>query len=163
MQPSKATSANSLESKVFKILKGIGVEQSSYHGGSLNGKDIKKIMSNATYLFDKFSALSKSGKQDDCKLEDDDIDALCAHFKLVFVLWDGAFALAWKKNPTMDNSHQYQQSVKAAVMGNVNLGLTITPKVHLMFKHVRWQMDNIKGGLGNKMEDWIEELHQVSK
>jgi hypothetical protein len=42
MLSSKATSANSLKLKVFKILKGNGVEQSSYHGGSLNGKDIKK-------------------------------------------------------------------------------------------------------------------------
>jgi hypothetical protein len=82
---------------------------------------------------------------------------------LVFVLWDGAFALAWKKNPTTDNSHQYQQYVKAAVMGHVTLGLTITPKVYLMFKHVRWQMDNIKGELGDKMEDWIEKVHQVGK
>jgi hypothetical protein len=86
MQSSKATSANSLESEVFKILKGIGVEQSSYHGGSLNGKDIKKVMSNAIFLIDKFSSLLNSGKQDDCELEDDDIDALCAQFKLVFVL-----------------------------------------------------------------------------
>jgi hypothetical protein len=38
MQSCKATSANSLESEVFKILKGIGVKQSSYHGTSLNGK-----------------------------------------------------------------------------------------------------------------------------
>jgi hypothetical protein len=108
MQSSKATSANSLELEVFKILKGIGVEQSSYHGGSLNGKDIKKVMNNAMYsLFDELSSLLKSGKQDNCKLEDNDIDELCIHFNLVFVLWNGAFALAQKKSPTMDNSHQY--------------------------------------------------------
>ncbi len=27
-----------------RLLKEIGVELSSYHGGSLNGKDIKKVM-----------------------------------------------------------------------------------------------------------------------
>jgi hypothetical protein len=105
----------------------------------------------------------KSGKQDNCKLEDDEIDALCKYFKLVCVLWDGVFSLAWKKNPTTDNSQQFQQFVKANVIGHVNLGLSITPKLHLMFKHVRWHMDNIKGGLGNKMEDWIKKLHQVGK
>jgi hypothetical protein len=86
MQSSKTTSTNSLESEVFKILKGIGVEQSSYHGGSLNGKDIKKVRNNATCLFDEFSYLLKSGKRDNCELEDDHIDVLCKHFKLVFVL-----------------------------------------------------------------------------
>ena len=30
-----------------------------------------------------------------------------------------------------------------------------------MLKHVQWQMTNIKGGLGNKMEDWVERLHQT--
>jgi hypothetical protein len=55
-----------MESEVFKIiLKGIEVKQSSYHSGSLNGKDIKKVMNKATHLFDKFSSLLKSGKQDD--------------------------------------------------------------------------------------------------
>ncbi len=41
------------------------------------------------------------------------------------------------------------------------LRCTITPKVHLMLKHVAWQMGKIKGGLGDKMEDWVERLHQT--
>ena len=163
MQSSKATSPNSLESQVFKILKGIGIEQSCYHGGSLNGKDIKKVMNNATYLFDEFSSLLKAGKREDCEFDDEWIDALCQHFKLVFLLWDGAFSLARKKNPTTEHSKQYQQFINAAGIAHVNLGLTIIPKVHLMFKHVRWQMYNIKGGLEDKMEDWIERLHHVGK
>ena len=129
----------------------------------MNGKDIKKVMNNATYLFDKFSSLLTSGKRDDCELSSNVIDSLCQHFKLVLVLWDGAFSLAHKKNPTADDSQQYQQFVNAAVIQHVNLRLTITLKVHLMFKHVRWQMDNIKGGLGDKMEDWIKKSHQVGK
>ena len=53
LQSSKAKSATSLETKLLKVLKTIGVEQSSYHGGSLNGKDIKKVMNNVSYLFDE--------------------------------------------------------------------------------------------------------------
>ncbi len=40
------------------------------------------------------------------------------------------------------------------------LGCPITPKVHMMLRHVEWQMKNIPGGLGDKMEDWVECLHQ---
>ncbi len=29
-----------------------------------------------------------------------------------------------------------------------------------MLKHVQWQMKNLPGGLGDKMEDWVERLHQ---
>jgi len=163
LQSSKAKSATSLETKLFKVLKKIGVEQSSYHGGSLNGKDIKKVMDNASYLFDEFSSILKSGKRSNCELSDDDIDALCRHFQSVFLLWDGAFSYARKINPTENDVIAYQEFVDAAVIGHVSLGLTITTKVHLMLKHVRWQMENIPGGLGDKMEDWVEKQHQMGK
>jgi hypothetical protein len=32
-----------------------------------------------------------------------------------------------------------------------------------MLEHVEWQMTNIRGGLGDKMEDWVERLHQDGK
>ncbi len=70
--------------------------------------------------------MSRIGLGYHCKLDNNDI------VKMVIILWDGAFSLARKKNPTMDNLQQYQQFVKAAVIGHVNLGLTITPKVHLV-------------------------------
>jgi len=63
LQSSKAKSTTSLETKLLKVLTTIGVEQSSYHGGSLNGKDIKKVMNNVPYLFEEFSLILKSGEQ----------------------------------------------------------------------------------------------------
>ncbi len=45
--------------------------------------------------------------------------------------------------------------------GNAALHCTVTPKVHLMLKHVACQMRNIWGGLEDKMEDWVECLHQT--
>jgi hypothetical protein len=29
-----------------------------------------------------------------------------------------------------------------------------------MLRHAQWQMKNIPGGLGDKMEDWVEHQHQ---
>jgi hypothetical protein len=51
MQTAKGRKEHSVETKMFKTLKDIGIELSLYHGRSLNGKDIKKIMNNATYFF----------------------------------------------------------------------------------------------------------------
>ena len=51
MRKAKVRGQQSIETKVFKVLKEIGVELSSYHGGSLNGKDIKKVMNNASHIF----------------------------------------------------------------------------------------------------------------
>jgi hypothetical protein len=64
----------SIETKVFKVLKEIGVELSSYHGGSLNGKDIKNATNNVTHIFDQFAAIFKGGKKEGCQLMDADID-----------------------------------------------------------------------------------------
>jgi hypothetical protein len=94
MQTAKGKKEHSIESKMSKMLKYIGVELSSYHGGSLNGKDTKKVMNNATYFFDGLAVILKEGKRLGSLLSDADINVLCLHFWEVIVLWDGAFLLA---------------------------------------------------------------------
>jgi hypothetical protein len=118
-------------------------------------------MNNASHVFDNFSLVFKDGKRDDCLLLDVEIELLCLHFCEVFVLWDGAFFLARTVNPMEIDVITYQKYVLAAVEGSKTLQCTVTPKVHMMLKHVEWQMMNIRGGLGNKMEDWVERLHQT--
>jgi hypothetical protein len=133
---------------------------SSYHGGSLNGKDVKKVMNNASHIFDQFAAILKEGKRKDCLLSDDDIGLLCLHFWEAYVLWDGAFLLARKIDPTDEDAETYQRFALAALQGSLILQCSITPKVHAMLRHVKWQMKKLPGGLGDKMEDWVERLHQ---
>jgi hypothetical protein len=43
MQAAKGKNKDSVDTKLFKVLKEIGVELSSYHGGSLNGKILKRL------------------------------------------------------------------------------------------------------------------------
>ncbi len=142
------------------MLKEIGVKLGSYHGGSLNGKDIKKVMNNASHLFDKFAAILKEGKRKECLLSDSDIESMCLHFWKVYVLWDGAFLLARTINPTDEDADTYQTFALAAVHNSKMLQCSITPKVHAMLRHIQWQMKNLPGGLGDKM-DWVERLHQL--
>ena len=160
MRKVKVRGQQSIETKVFKVLKEIGVELSSYHGGSLNGKDIKKVMNNASHIFDQFAAIFKGGKREECLLADSDIDTMCLHFREVYVLWDGAFSLARTINPTDEDAETYQTFILAAVSGSKILQCPITPKIHAMLRHVQWQMKNIPGGMGDKMEDWVERQHQ---
>jgi hypothetical protein len=101
------------------------------------------------------------GKQPNCVLTDTEINALCLHFREVLVLWDEAFSLARTVNPTEEDMLAYRSYVDAAVKWIIDLQCTITPKVHLMLKHVQTQMRNIPGGLGDKVEDWVERLHQT--
>ncbi len=154
---------DSIETNIFSVSKELGVELSSYHWGSLNGKDIKKVMNNACHIFNTFLTIFKGGKRPTCVLSDANIDALCLQFREVFILWDGVFLLARTINPVEAEMKIYQFYVNAAMQGSKDLQCTVTPKVHLMLEHVEWHMRNIQGGLGDKMEDWVECLHQTKK
>ncbi len=65
LQNTKKKSFESLDTKIFEVLKEVRVELAAYHGGSLTGKDIRKVMNNAIYLFDKFTTILKEGKWED--------------------------------------------------------------------------------------------------
>jgi len=146
---------------MLKVLKLIGVEPTRYHGGSLAGMDIKKVIGNASFVFDEFAKILKdeARKNNHCTLSDDDIDHICDQHKEVYLLWDGAFSTARTINPTEDDRSLYCRFVNAAVHCHVKLGCSVTHKVHLMHTHVVVQM-KIPGGLGEKMEDWVELQHQ---
>ncbi len=75
-------------------------------------------------------------------------------------MWDGAFSLARTINPTEEEAQTYQRFVEAALHGSKILQCPITPKVHIMLRHVFSQMIHLPGGMGDKMEDWVERLHQ---
>ncbi len=75
-------------------------------------------------------------------------------------LWDRAFLLARTIIPTDEDADTNQTFILAAVHGSKILQCSITPKVHAMLRHVQWQMKNLPGGVGSKMEDWVECLNQ---
>jgi hypothetical protein len=146
IRTSKVKDQQSIETKIFKVLKENGVELSSYHGESLNGKDIRKVMKNACCIFNTFATIFKAGKRPNCMLSDANINALCMQFCKVFDLWDGAFSLARTINPTEIDCSTYRMYVRVGVKGSKDLRCTITPSVHLMLEQVEWQMMNIRGG-----------------
>jgi hypothetical protein len=78
------------------------------------------------------------------------------------MLWDGALSYASIINPTSEDIVMYERFVTAAVHLHKDLGMSVTPKVHLMWKHVKYQM-GFPGGLGEKREDWVEHQHQITR
>ena len=81
----KVRGQQSIETKVFQVLKEIGVKLNSYHGGSLNGKDIQKAMNKSSHIFDQFAVIFQEGKMKDCLMSDDDIKkCVCIFGRLMF-------------------------------------------------------------------------------
>ena len=112
---------------MFKLLKKIGVELSSYHGGSLNGKDIKKVINNAMHIFNKLAVIMKEGRRPDSMLSNANVDALCLNVWEMFVLWDGVFLLARTVSPMEQDTQTYLRYVLAAVHGNDMLSVAQSP------------------------------------
>ena len=92
-----------------------GVKIQAYHGGTFNGKDIQKVMENASAIFTEFASILKANKRKGCELCHECIDALCARFSNLFVFWDGAFSYASKLDPSEDDTKQYIRFATAAV------------------------------------------------
>lgn len=112
----------------------------AYHGGTLHGKDVRKLMNDSSDIFTLFADILKANKKEGCKYENSAIDEICKKYETLCVLWDGAFSYASKMNPTAEDITMYLRFVTAAVHAHVELGLNVTPKVHLMWKHVFEQM-----------------------
>ena len=121
--------------------------------------DIQKLMQDAGEIFHKFAQILKQNKKAGCMYTNPEIDALCSRFGDLCTLWDGAFSLASTVDPDKATISAYSSFVMAAVCCHVDLELSITPKVHLMHKHVAHQMSALAGGLGGKREDWLERQH----
>ena len=89
----------------MKVLKGIGVQLTRYHGGSLNGKDVKMVIDHSFSVFDEFATILKAGCND--SLTPEKIDQKCEEYKSAFLLWDGAFAIARKIYPSVEDRVMY--------------------------------------------------------
>ena len=116
-------------------------------------------MNNSAHIFDELAVIMKEGKRPNSIgsiLSNANVDALCLHFWEVFVLWDGPCLLARTVGLMEQDTKTYLRYVLVVVHGNDALGCTVTPKVHMMLKHIAFQMRYIRGGLGDKMEDWVE-------
>ena len=62
-------------------------------------------MNNSAHIFDKLAVIMKEGKRPNSILSNTGVDALCLHFREVFVLWDGAFSLPQTVSPMKQDNN----------------------------------------------------------
>ena len=100
----RAKTGGGIKDQMFSVLKNMyGIKLQAYHGGSLTGKDIQKVMTNAHEIFGLWAGILKRNAKDGCTLKDDEIDQLCARFANLCLLWDGAFSYASKVDPRKED------------------------------------------------------------
>ena len=126
----------------------------------MNGKDIKKVMKNSEHIFDELAVIMKEGKRPNSILSNSNVYAFCLHFWEVFVLWDGAFSLARTVGPMEQDKN----------LPEICIGGSAWQRCTWLHRHPQGSHDAqarrisneiYSGGLGDKMEDWVERLHQI--
>ena len=83
-------------------------------------------------------------------------------YEEVFELLDATFACLRIIDPTEDEFCLAQQLVDRVKAAWDDLELSVTPKAHILFEHVV-PLSRKFGGLGDKVEEFIEEMHQQQK
>ena len=116
MKKARKRLGQGIESELIAVLKtAYKVKIQAYHGSSLTGKDIQKVIANSGENFAIFTTILKRHKKEDCLLSTANIDALCIQFGYVFLLWDGAFLVARRVDPTEGDIELYQHFMEVAV------------------------------------------------
>jgi len=62
---------------------------------------------------------------------------------------------------TPEHCKKTQETIDIAMLQMRRMGISVTPKMHGMEKHIVMQMQTIPGGIGRLMEHWIEQYHQI--
>ena len=109
-----------IETAIFNVLKNnYAIKLQASHGGILHGKDHQKIMNSADEIFILFAAILKLKKMQKRP-------ASCP--------------TTISMNYVCQKYVIYERFVTAAVHLHKDLGMNVTPKVNLMWKHVKHQM-----------------------
>ena len=83
--------------------------------------------------------------------------------KLALKLWDGAFSMIHKKEPSDTHCNMTQTQIDLAMEQMYIMGLPISPKAHGMSCHIVDQMRSFPGGVAMLLEYWVESYHQKGK
>jgi len=143
------------------------VSRGAYHGGDLTGGSVKKLMQNARDICSELEVFL-AGVVDDKKgmVSEDDWGILVQKLEKTMLCLESFDGLFSRLRTTPADQEMADKMVteasdflKAGLSYWRILGLSITPKVHLLEDHVLLRMV-IENGLWNKDEEFIKRAHQ---
>jgi hypothetical protein len=166
MQWDNRTKEVSIHTKIERILENHGIKIQRFHGGTLTGGAILKllekheiIMDDITHVCHEYISNHKSGKYSVHMPSIDNFDKVLDAHRCLFKAQDAAYAHLRLINPTTKEMAETRERIAIMKILWLQMGLSITPKAHLVFDHAA--DDQLKyGGIGDKIEDPLEKRHQ---
>ena len=163
----KRTQEVSIHTKIERILESHGVTIQCYHGGSLTGGSILTLLKKHDVIMDDITEvcheylLNNNHTTPESKISMTvvEMEKILNDHRLLFKAQDAVYAHLRLIYPTEEEMIQTVERIKIMKMFWLAMGLSETPKAHLVFEHAADDQRRF-GGLGDKIEDPLEKRHQ---
>ena len=155
----------SIHTQVERILEKHGVTIQSFHGGSLTGGAIIKLLNNHNIIMDDITTLyeirinERLNERNELKPSSIEYirEMLTLHRKL-FKSQDAVYANLRLIKPTLEEKIKTRERIRIMQQLWYDMELSCTPKAHLIFEHAADDQDYFDG-LGDKIEYPLEKRH----
>jgi hypothetical protein len=150
--------------KQDKAMQTAGADRAVYHGGDVTGVGARALMGNSHSYHGEVKNASIAVKdQEHCKLTDEEIGDVYDKYTKMYLLADEIFSLLRGINPTKEELDRLEKSIKLCRKIWVDeLGISCTPKMHILFDGHEFEQHKRLKGIGDKEEDFVEKGHQGS-
>jgi hypothetical protein len=148
---------------------------SSYHGGDMEGPLARRLMGDGEKIFSNIADYIKNhireqeDTQENASVDlaplhiagDEEIDAVCKDHGVLFVLLDAIFSLLNTPRGKVTDLvlEELEKRLSGILTEWLRLGLSFTPKFHILLNHALSQLRRMKG-FHDMGEDRIERAHQ---
>ena len=157
-----------IHQQIEKVLMKHEIKRGAYHGGTFQGPDCRRATKNAETIFNELHPVLVENNRDEGMTEEgiralcDDcanllhtIDAIYSKFLKWYMEWDDEAKVA---------ASELKVLIKSALKQARALGISITPKWHLLEDHILdqhiWLVKNGWGGIIWLDESFVERAHQ---
>ena len=157
----------SIHTKIERILESHGVTIQCYHGGSLTGGSILTLLKKHDVIMDDITEVcheyllnnNHTTAESKISVTVEEMEKILNDHRLLFKAQDAVYAHLRLIDPTEEEMIQTVERIKIMKMFWLAMGLSETPKAHLVFEHAADDQRRF-GGLGDKIEDPLEKRHQ---
>ena len=144
------------------IMNKYGADRAVYHGGDLNGNGSRRLMGSAGNYFDELKQASLLVKEPDSVLTEDKIRTVFDKYKKMYLLPNQIYSLFRDVLPSEADLERLEKAIELCRVLWMNLGISVTPKMHLLFDGESFAQYKRLKGIGDKEEDFLEKGHQLS-
>jgi len=149
------------------FLERYGVKREVYHGGDLTGGSVKKLMQNSRLIFTELEGFLKDVADEKKIIKEKDWGNLAERLRLTRLClesFDGLFSRLRSMPTEQKSATEMRQESASFLEAGLKywraLGLSITPKIHMLEDHVLLKLQ-AENGLWNKDEEFVERAHQM--